>query len=174
MKRWYLFSTLALIVATAHAQNDDAVHVRDTVHLTGLVDRPLTIHVGNVGSFPVRTLDLSADVICADGDVKRTIRQARGFLLRDLLDSAGVQLEHKKARGEYLVYVAASDDYNVIFSWNELRYGPAGENTWLLFEEDGKPLLENGRFIVMCTSDLVTGPRHVKWVERIDVRRMRP
>lgn len=174
MKRSLLIPFLFLVVTATHGQESAAVHVRDTVRLTGLVERPLTIHVGNVANYPVRTLDLSADVICADGDVKRTIRQARGILLRDLLDSAGVQLAHKKARGEYLVYVAASDDYNVIFSWNELRYGPAGKHTWLLFEEDGKPLLENGRFIVICTSDLVTGPRHVKWVERIDVRRMRP
>lgn len=171
MIRRFLIALAALATIAAHAQSDDASHVRDTVHLTGLVDRPLLIHPGNVATFPVQGVDLATDVTCADGEVKRTIRQARGILLRDLLDSAGVQLEHKKARGEYLVYVAASDDYNVIFSWNELRYGPAGEHTWLLFEEDGKPLLENGRFIIFCTSDVVTGPRHVKWVEEISVRR---
>lgn len=110
--------------------------------------------------------------MCATGEVKKAVRSFKGILLRDILDSAQVQMPRKKARGEYIIYVTASDGYTVIFAWNELYYSPAGENTWLLFEENGQPISEEGKFIILCTSDVVTGLRHVKWVENIEVKRI--
>lgn len=171
--RTALLAAVLLLASTTRAQ-EEATRVRDTIRVTGAVEHALTIDLQNVLGYKVRTVEQATDVTCASGEVKKTISTARGVLLRDLLDSAQVQLPHKKARGEFIVYVAASDDYNVIFSWNELMYGAAGENTWLLFEQNGQPILEDGRFIVLCASDRTTGPRHVKWVERIDVRRIRP
>jgi hypothetical protein len=94
-----------------------------------------------------------------------------GVLLRDLIDKAEVELPYKKARGEYYVTVSATDGYKVIFAWNELYSGPAGNNTWLFFEKDDQPITETGLFVLHCTSDIVQGPRHVKWAHKIEVKR---
>lgn len=97
----------------------------------------------------------------------------KGLLLKDIIIAADVTLDkaNKKERGTYYVLVTASDGYKVIFTYNELMVAASGNNTFLLFEENGKPIMDDGRFVVMCTSDIITGARHVKWVKSIEVRK---
>ena len=80
-------------------------------------------------------------------------------------------MKQPKDRGKYYILVSSSDDYQVLFAWNELYSSNTGEQVLLLYEENGKPIEEDGAFVVICTRDEITGPRHVKWVESIEVRR---
>ncbi|WP_268225743.1 molybdopterin-dependent oxidoreductase [Sinomicrobium oceani] len=146
--------------------------ISEKVEISGLVAHPFTLTPGDTQGLRLQTIKNDRNVTGMSGEIKQEIRTFKGILLRDIIDKAGVDMPHKKDRGRYIVYVIANDGYKVAFAWNELYYGPAADHTWLLLEKNGKPITKNGRFIVFCASDVVTGPRHVKWVSKIEIRRL--
>jgi len=162
---------LSCYTQAATAQHKDeskpAIH-SDTVWVNGLVDTALTITMKNIASYPVAEMK-SISITEPDGTVRHTIPSFKGILLTDILKKAGVTMAQKKDRGKYYVAVRATDGYTVLFAWNELQYGPAGKGAWLIFEEDGKPVTDTGPFVLICTTDVATGPRHVRWVQSITV-----
>jgi len=93
----------------------------------------------------------------------------RGVLLRDLLDAAGVQKLDRYALRHSGVAARATDNYAVLFSWGELYNGRAGDNVLVIASVDGKPLPPaEGPYALRSLSDTRPGPRHVKWLNRIE------
>ena len=71
------------------------------------------------------------------------------------------------------IIAGASDGYKVVFSWNEIFNSPIGDGVIVFFEKDGFPLADDeGRIALVSTKDLRTGPRHVKWLQSIEVRKI--
>jgi len=71
------------------------------------------------------------------------------------------------------VIASATDGYKVVFSWSEIFNSPVGEGVIVFFEKDGKPLADDeGRIALISSRDLRTGPRHVKWLSGIEVRKI--
>lgn len=57
-------------------------------------------------------------------------------------------------------------------TWSELFNSPVGDGVLVYFEKDGVPLADNeGRIAMVSSKDLRPGPRHVKWLQSIEVRR---
>jgi len=158
----------SLVNAPFTVQANPGSNTSETVSVSGLVEKPFTITIANIEKMNVSEHE-NAAVICDSGETRKTFRKYKGVLLREILDSAKVVIPDARQRGEYAVFIHSTDNYNVLFSYNELHYGTAGDNTWLIFEENGKPIEQDGRFVVFCANDKVTGPRHVKWVNRIEV-----
>ena len=169
--RLSIFILMACITQVVKAQhkgdNKPVVHA-DTVWVKGLVDTPVAICMKNITGFPVAEVK-SIPITEPDGTVKHVMPSFKGVLLTDILKKAGVTMEQQKDRGKYYVLVRATDGYTVLFAWNELQYGPAGRGTYLIFEEDGNPIHDAGPFVLTCTTDNATGPRHVRWVQSITV-----
>ena len=93
----------------------------------------------------------------------------RGVLLRDLLDAVGVQKLDRHALRHSGVAARATDNYAVLFSWGELYNGRAGDNVLVITSMNGKPLPSSeGPYALRSLSDTKPGPRHVKWLNRID------
>jgi DMSO/TMAO reductase YedYZ molybdopterin-dependent catalytic subunit len=94
----------------------------------------------------------------------------RGVLLRDVLDAAGMQSLDKRALRRSSVVARASDDYAVVFSWGELYNARLGDNVLVVTSSDGKPLPPTeGPYALRSLSDTKSGPRHVKWLRRLEV-----
>ena len=67
----------------------------------------------------------------------------------------------------------ASDGYKAIFSWGELFNSRIGRGLLVVFERNGKPIDDSeGRIALLSTEDDRMGPRHVRWLKRIEVRRV--
>ncbi|NMW22318.1 MAG: molybdopterin-dependent oxidoreductase [Chlorobiaceae bacterium] len=163
----FLFVAALLVVPfTAQAKGDNPES--QTVKVYGLVEKPFTITTASVKQLKVAEGE-SAAIVCVSGETHKILKTFKGVLLRDILDSANVLIADPHQRGEYVVLVRSIDNYNVLFSYNELYYGTTGDNTWLVFEENGKSIDKEGRFVVFSAKDKVTGPRHVKWVNGIEV-----
>ena len=76
---------------------------------------------------------------------------------------------HQRAR----VVGTATDGYVAVFSWAELFLSPIGDGAMVVFERDGASLAANeGPFAIVSLKDTQPGPRHVKWLERLELRRV--
>lgn len=177
MKKIVLSGHSALLLVLALSASPFSAEARPekresvSVTISGLVEKPFTITTSGVKQMHVAERENTA-IVCDSGETRKILKTYKGVLLRDILDSAKVVIANPRQRGEYSVLVRSTDNYNVLFSYNELYYGMAGDNTWLIFEENGKPIDKEGRFVVFCANDKLTGPRHVKWVNSIEVSKV--
>ncbi|NSL85978.1 molybdopterin-dependent oxidoreductase [Chitinophaga sp. Mgbs1] len=139
----------------------------DSVTISGQVTHPLTLSQEHLRRFNAVTgKDLK--IVGVKGDIKKTLHSWKGVLLTTLLDSAGIRLAPKE-RGRCYIVVRGTDNYTTLYSWNDLFNNPTGSHVVLLYEENGQPITTDGPFVMVCTTDKITGPRHVKWVNRIEV-----
>ncbi len=152
-----------------HDSKVDLKYVTEQVSVKGKIKNPMVLTVASLKK--MNTMNgKDVKIICQSGEEKKDLKDFKGVLLRDILDSAGVLMDHKKDRGKFLVLVTASDNYKVIFSYNELYYGASGNHIFLVYEENGHEIMEEGKLIIFCSSDKVSGPRHIKWVQEIEIR----
>lgn len=170
MKLFLVAPLLYLIINTTNAQiKTDSNFVTESVEVKGKIKHPMSLTVESLQKMRVVN-GKGIKIICQTGEHKKTIKTFKAVLLRDILDSASVIMDRKKDRGKFVVIVTASDKYKVIFSYNEIYFGTAGDNIYVAFEENGRPLTEEGKIIIFCSSDKVSGPRHVKWVKTIEIK----
>ena len=107
------------------------------------------------------------------GEVRRTLSGYRGIKLTDLLDQVQIEpSDHNSLKRTYIV-VRARDEYTVVFSWSELYNTPIGSGVLVLVEKDGQPLATTeGPLALISRLDLRTGPRHVRWLASVEIRRV--
>lgn len=144
--------------------------VNHEIDVKGEVEFPLQLSVDSLKKMKVVTLN-DFKVVCQSGEVKKDDKFCKGVLLKDILEKAKIKQNGHKDRNFYIV-ARASDDYKATFSWAEIFNNPTGENTFVLFEENGKPI-KNGEMILICKNDIKTGPRHVYWLESIEVYKVK-
>jgi DMSO/TMAO reductase YedYZ molybdopterin-dependent catalytic subunit len=138
----------------------------------------LVAHKGVLTAQSLRTSALAADVdairlTTQSGELKRTLTGYRGIKLMDLLDQAQIEApDHNSLKRTYVI-VRASDGYMVIFSWSELYNTEIGPGVLVLVEKDGQPLAQTeGPLTLISRKDIHTGPRHVRWLQSIELRRV--
>jgi DMSO/TMAO reductase YedYZ molybdopterin-dependent catalytic subunit len=150
----------ALILAAPALAQERASSVSTRLRVSGEVHKPLELSVDGL-----REIAKRRGVAVAGG--------YGGLRLIDLLEEADIRRDAPRAlRRTYLVAVA-TDGYQAVFSWGELFNTAVGLNVLVAIERDGKPLLDGeGRFALVSLADQRPGPRHVKWLSRIDVRRV--
>ena len=96
-----------------------------------------------------------------------------GIRLTDLLEEADIRQDERHALRRTYVVATASDGYHAVFSWGELFNTPVGREVLVAFERDGAPLRDGeGKIALVSLADARIGPRHVKWLSRIEVRRV--
>lgn len=111
-------------------------------------------------------------VVCASGATVATVRNFRGVRLTELLDRVGIDEQGHKDTRRMVVIARATDGYVVTFSWNELFNTDIGNGVLVAYEKDGKPLgPDAGQLLLISAKDIKTGPRHVRWLSEIEVRR---
>jgi DMSO/TMAO reductase YedYZ molybdopterin-dependent catalytic subunit len=140
--------------------------VNHEIEVKGDVEFPLTLSVDSLRKMKVETIS-NFKIIGKNGDIKKEDKISKGVLLKDILQKAKIKQNGHKDRNFYIV-ARASDDYKATFSWAEIFNNPTGENTYVLFGENGKPV-KNGEMVLICKNDIKTGPRHVYWLKSIEV-----
>lgn len=107
------------------------------------------------------------------GVVKKSLKNARGVRLREVLGSVELNSENPKEWSAYCFVCAATDGYTVVFSWNELFNHPNGDKVLLLLEHDGKTAGQlDDRIALIAPADSHTGRRYVKGLTTISVKRL--
>ncbi len=155
---------------TPISAEDSAKYVSKSVKVSGEVAHPIILNVDSLKKMQVATIK-NVTVVCQSGATKKTDRTCRGVLLRDILDRASIKQTNHKDRNFYIV-ASATDNYKATFSWAEIYNNPTGDNVYVMFEENGQPIKQQGNMILICKNDKRTGPRHVFWLSEIAVHRV--
>ena len=105
---------------------------------------------------------------------RKTIRNIKGVLLKDVIDKAAIDGESQKLLSEYYITCIASDNYKVVFSWNELYNSIIGESIMIITEADGKKAEQlEDRIALLSAADRATGRRYVKGLQKIVIDRVK-
>jgi len=100
-----------------------------------------------------------------------TTRHYVGCLLRDVLERAKPVEKGRFGFRRSVVIATASDGYRAVFSWAELYLTPIGDGVLVVYERDGAPLGDDeGKIALVSFKDTRPGPRHVKWLQSIELR----
>lgn len=107
----------------------------------------------------------------------RDVTQLRfkGVLLRDLLAAASLHEKERYDLRKTVIIARARDSYVALFTWAELFNTKLGDNVMVITELNGKALPDDeGPYALRAFGDSKPGPRHVKWLDQIEVMKVVP
>lgn len=172
--RYFLLACLLIggNLAAAEKVADPSRYVTDNIIVSGAIENELKLNVDDLKKFPPQKIG-EVPVVCQSGANLGKLENLKGVLLRDILEKAAVvSLSHNDVK-KMVVIATAGDGYKVVFSWSEIFNSPIGDGVVVFFEKDGMPLADDeGRIAMVSAKDIRTGPRHVKWLKAIEVRKI--
>lgn len=161
------------VLATSGEIPDIArLFVTEKITISGAVEHKLQLDVAALRQLPQQRFGETA-VVCQSGAERGRLENYQGVLLRDILDKAKILAPGHDDVKKLAIIASASDGYKAVFSWNEIFNSPLGDGVLVFFEKNGQLLGEDeGRIAMVSAKDSRTGPRHVKWLQDIEVRRI--
>jgi DMSO/TMAO reductase YedYZ molybdopterin-dependent catalytic subunit len=141
----------------------------------GNVENRLSLTLADLRRLPVREVEDVRQVRMAGAPAtdSAAVRRYTGVLLRDVITAAKPVEKARHDLRRSIVVATATDGYMAVFSWAELFLSPIGDGAMVVFERDGAPLAANeGPFAIVSLKDTQPGPRHVKWLERLELRQV--
>lgn len=168
-RRWWLLSALAGLAVVPSAQAQSAAEVAPVLlRVLGVVQKPLALTRDQLLALRWRDYAEEREVQQGGQAVKLAVRY-QGFPLRELLDLAVLTPDRHAVR-RAIVLLTARDGYRVSFSWGELYNSSLGDGVILVRSQDGRDLIEaDGLPALRSLHDTRSGPRHVRWLERVEV-----
>lgn len=149
---------------------DPKPYVSNTLDITGAVKKSLSLTLDDLKKFPTQNVSDAAEHCLVDTD-KVMAKNYRGILLRDLINKAEFNHVDAKAWKRAYIVAHATDDYQAVFSWNEIFNSVIGDAVIVVLAAQDKPLGDaEGKIALISGCDKRTGPRHVKWLTRIEVK----
>ncbi len=160
-----------LIVSITQAQKNNLA--TEKFIIDGDVKNSVTFSLSDAGSFARHSID-SLVIYNHLQERKRVIRNIRGVLLKDVILKAGLNEENPKLFSEFYFVCIASDNYKVVFSWNEVFNTDIGNKILVITEEDGqKAETLNDHIAILSPLDKATGRRYVQNLKQIKVERVK-
>jgi hypothetical protein len=168
--KYVLTIVLFLGVTMAHAQKN--IPVTDQVSIEGKVKKPYSFSLKDA-----RTLvSVSIDSITITNHLQErrgVIKGVKGVLLKDIIEKAEIDASNPKILSEYYIECIATDNYKVVFSWNELFNSNIGYNILVITEKDGlKGDQMPDRICLISSTDQATGRRYVKGLQRVIIKQV--
>ena len=166
-----LLSIMVLLYAIKASAQMDTV---STTHFSieGRVKEKVDFDITKIQSYSTKTID-SVVILNHLKQRKHAIKNIRGILLKDVLNKAVIDAENPKALSEYYIECIATDNYKIVFSWNELFNTETGNNVLIITEKDGKSDVGSDDGIAIITStDFATGRRYLKNLKQVLIKRV--
>ncbi len=159
----------AILAVSAQAQGPGTT----ALAVRGNVEHALTLSIDDLKQLPVQRIE-DLRVVRPAGSastVPEVTRRYTGCLLRDVLERAKPIDKNRLDLRSSVVIVTAGDGYRAIFSWAELYLSPIGDGALVVYERDGAALPpDEGPLALVSLKDTRPGPRHVKWLQSIELR----
>ena len=163
------FVSLAFYVS---AQKEN-IPVTENFAIEGKVKKSMSVSLADLTSYKSHSID-SIVITNHLGERRSSLKKVKAVLLKDILDKVEIDAENHKVLSEYYLVCIASDNYKVVFSWNEIFNSTTGKSVYILTGHDGKPAsaLDN-RIALVCPKDQMTGRRYVKGLQKIVIERVK-
>lgn len=159
----YLIIAFVLLSQLAYSQESKQFTIE------GKVSKPLTIDLESLKAYQ----NVSADSVVIYNHLmqrKSSIKNIKGVLLKDILSKAEILSASPKTLSEYYIVCTATDNYKVVYSWNEIFNTETGNHTLILTDFDASPAKkESGNIAMISTTDQATGRRFVKGLSKISI-----
>jgi len=179
LRQWLRRSGIVLglgaVIAATGAFAQSPPQGATTLLVLGNVESKLTLGISDLQRFAVQRVEdvRQIKMTGAAGKDGEQTRRYTGVLLRDVLTSAKPVEKERQDLRRSIVVVTATDGYQAVFSWAELFHSPIGEGALVIFERDGAPLpASEGPLALVSLRDTQPGPRHVKWLAKLEIRRI--
>lgn len=161
-----------VLATTGEIPDINRLFVTDKISISGAVKHPLSLDPAALRQFPQHQIGEVA-LVCQSGADKGKLENFKGVRLADLLNKAEILAPGHNDVKKLAIIATASDGYKAMFSWNEIFNSPIGEGVMVFFEKNGQPLGDDeGRIAMVSSKDSRTGPRHVKWLQDISVKKI--
>ena len=168
MKKWIsLFFVLYMMQVSAQ----ETMKPTNQFLITGDGVQEKQILINDLDSFQVHKIN---DLIITNhlGVKKELAKNLKGILIKDILEKAPIKVESNKQLNEYYFVCIAADGYKIVYSWNEIFNSETGKHIYLITEKDGMTIKNMPERILLITeSDIATGRRHLRGLERIIVKK---
>jgi len=136
--------------------------------VAGQVVQPLALGRAELLALPRRDYTEQRTVV-QDGKEIKLGMAYQGVPLTLLLDRAGLKPDRRDLR-RAVVLLTARDGYQASFSWGELYNSSLGDGVIVVLRQGSDELLDSdGLPALRSLQDLRPGPRHVRWLQRIEV-----
>ncbi len=163
---------LMVTVFSSSAQKEN-IPTTENFSIEGKVKKSLTVSLADLTSYKSYSID-SIVITNHLGERRSSLRNVKGVLLKDILNKVEIDAEPPKVLSEYYFVCISSDNYKVVFSWNEILNSATGKSVYILTGHEGKPAsaLDN-RIALVSPKDEMTGRRYVKGLQKIVVERVK-
>ena len=164
---------LGWLFATTVAYGQEKVSPTDKFSVEGKVKNSFSFSLDQAGQYTTFTVD-SVVIYNHLMQRKHAIKNIKGILLKDVIEKAGIDISSPKLLSEVFITCIASDNYKVVFSWNELFNTEIGQHVMIITESDGKMAKDaQDRIAVIATADKATGRRYVKGLTKIIIEQVK-
>jgi hypothetical protein len=144
----------------------------DEINISGLIEKPAKITYAELLQSPTVALG-DFKVTNHAGEFRREYKNVKGVALLDFLQKINITAPTPRQLSEYYLVFKASDDYTVVYSWNEIFNTDTGKTLFVVTEADGQSYAESKeRILLITTKDYKTGRRHVKGLSSIEIKRL--
>ena len=170
--RSILVLVFAITVFSASAQKEN-IPTTENFTIEGKVKKSLIVALADLSTYRSQGID-SIVITNHLGERKSSMKKVRAVLLKDILEKVEIDAENHKVLSEYYLVCIASDNYKVVFSWNEIFNSEVGKTVYIITGQDGSwaYVLDN-RIALISSKDQMTGRRYVKGLQKIVIERVK-
>ena len=164
-----IFTTLSF---SASAQKE-IIPTTEKFSIEGRVKKELTVSLPDLSVYKTYTID--SVIITNPLKVRKsTLKKVKGVRLKDILAKIEIDAENLRVLNEYYFVFIASDNYKVVFSWNEIFNNNSGKSFYIITRQGGKPASSlDSHIALICPGDENTGRRYIKGLRKITVERVK-
>jgi hypothetical protein len=159
---------LILLCLTRVAWAQNPIESTNEFKITGKVKNEKTITLTDLKKYKSVTLE-NINTSCSPKESEMAIT-VKAVLLKDIMDSIVFQYENRGMLNAFYFTFVASDNYKVVYSFNEIFNTETGNNLYIVTEKNGVDIrdMEN-RILLLTTNDIKNGRRNIKGLARIIV-----
>ncbi len=164
---------MLLFVFSLVSVAQENIPVTSSITIEGLIKKSIVLELNEIKKFNPINVD-SIRITNHLMEYRKTIKNIKGVLLKDILSKVEFEVSSPKFMSEFYIICVASDNYKVVFSWNEIFNSDLGKKALIIVSADGMQA-ENrdDRIALLSPSDHATGRRYVKGLQKIIIQRVK-